>query len=54
MNLSVSELLLYGGIAVMAAAVVITAAGILVFTLTGRKLDDRLEREYGKPPVSRK
>lgn len=38
MNLSVSEGLLYGGIAAMATAVVIVAAGIVIFTLTGIKL----------------
>lgn len=49
MGLSGSESLFYGGIAVMAAAV---AAGILcavIFHMTGRKLKQKLEQEYGKP-----
>ncbi len=54
MNLSVSEGLLYGGIAAMATAVVIVAAGIVIFTLTGIKLKKKLEEEYGRPSVSQK
>lgn len=44
-----SELLLYGGIAVMGAACVLGAVGILVFKITGKRLKRRLEQEYGKP-----
>ena len=51
MHLPVSESLLYGGIAAMAAAAVIAAAGIVIFTVTGRKLRRKLEEEYGKPSV---
>ena len=54
MNVSVSERLLYGGIAAMAAVAVIVAVGIVVFAFTGRRLRRKLEEEYGKPPVSRK
>ena len=54
MNLSVSEWLLYGGIAAMAAVAVTVAAGIVVFVLTGRKLKKKLEEEYGSPSVSQK
>lgn len=54
MNLSVSERLLYGGITAMAAVAVIVAAGIVIFTITGRKLRKKLEEEYGKPSVSQK
>lgn len=54
MKLPGSDLLLYGGIAVMAAALVITVIGITIFSLTGHNLKEKLEREYGKPPVSRK
>lgn len=48
LGLSGSELLFYGGITVMAADV---AAGILcavIFHITGRKLKQKLEQEYGK------
>ena len=47
-NFSGSELLFYGGIALMAAAV---AAGVVAFTIlhiSGKKLNVRLEAEYGK------
>jgi len=44
-----SEMLLYGGITIMAAAGVLTVVCIVVFTLTGRKLKKELEQEYGKP-----
>lgn len=54
MNLSVSEVLLYGGITAMAAAVIIVTAGIIVFTLTGAKLKKKLEEEYGKPSAGQK
>ncbi|MCM1543636.1 MAG: hypothetical protein NC121_20620 [Blautia sp.] len=49
MSWSVSESFLYGGIAAMAAAAVITMAGILIFTFTGQRLKKKLEEEYGKP-----
>lgn len=47
MDWSISERLLYGGTAAMAAAAVMTLAGIVIFTLTGRKLRRKLEEEYG-------
>ncbi|MCI9321102.1 MAG: hypothetical protein HFH05_13675 [Lachnospiraceae bacterium] len=54
MNLSVSEKLLYGGMAGMAAVAVLVITGIVIFCVTGRKIRRKLEEEYGKPPVSRK
>ena len=48
-DLSGSELLLYGGLAVMAVSVVAAVVCLLVFTSTGRKLKKKMEREYGKP-----
>ena len=48
LGLSGSEWLFYGGIAVMAAAGVLGMLSVIVFTLTGRALRDRLEQEYGK------
>lgn len=47
-NFSGSEMLFYGGIALMAAAV---AAGVVAFTIlriSGKRLKARLEAEYGK------
>lgn len=42
------KLLLYIGIAVMLTAVAGGLICILVFTITGRKLKVKLEKEYGK------
>lgn len=44
-----SECFFYGGIALMAGSVLLTMAGILVFTATGRRLKQKLEEDYGKP-----
>lgn len=49
MHLSESELLLYGGLAMMAAAAVLAVLCIGIFIRTGRKLKKKLEQEYGKP-----
>ena len=46
-GLSGSECLLYGGIAVMAAAVLAAAASIVVFRITGKKIARVLDEEYG-------
>ncbi len=42
------ELLFYGGIAAMTTAVVGSVAALLVLRLSGRRLNSRLEEEYGK------
>ena len=47
-GLSGSEMLLYGGIAVMAVAAVAAIACVAVFCSTGRKLKRTLEQKYGK------
>ena len=47
----VSELLFYGGLAVMAAAAVLAVLCIALFRASGRKLREKLEQEYGKPQV---
>ncbi len=49
LNLSESELLLWGGIAVMTVSVGIGIFCMVLFTLTGRRLKKKLEEEYGKP-----
>lgn len=48
-NISGSELLLYGGIAIMAAAAIAAAAAGVLFMIKGKKLRQKLEQEYGKP-----
>ena len=46
-GLSVSELLFYGGLVIMAAAVLAMVICTVIFTFTGRKLKRKLEQEYG-------
>ena len=48
-NWSGSEWLLYGGIGIMILVIFLAAICIMIFTLTGKKLRQKLEREYGKP-----
>lgn len=50
-GLSSSEIIFYGGITVMAATCVLAVICIIVFTLTGKRLKERLEQEYGKPRI---
>ena len=47
-GLSGSEILLYGGIAVMAVAVAVAVVCVVIFRCTGRKLKSTLEQKYGK------
>ena len=39
----------YGGIAIMILAVLAVIGDIVVFGITGKKLRNKLEKEYGKP-----
>ena len=48
-NISVSELLLWGGIAAMAISIGVGIFCATVSFITGRKLKKKLEAEYGKP-----
>lgn len=48
-DLLLSEKILYGGIAVMVLAVVLAVVFIIIFSITGRKIQNKLEQEYGKP-----
>jgi len=48
LGLNSSELILYAGAGVMAAAVLIFLAALLVHRITGKKLRRKLEREYGR------
>lgn len=49
-GLSGSELLFYGGIAVMAAVAAAAVLCAVVFAATGNRLRKKLEQEYGEPP----
>lgn len=48
-HLSHSEILLYGGLALMAAAALLAVVFMIIYICTGRNLKKRLEEEYGKP-----
>ena len=47
-GLSASQLLFYGGIGVMALAVLAAVLAGVAFTLSGRRLRRKLEEEYGE------
>lgn len=47
--MAVNQWLLWGGIAAMAAAGVLAVVCGVIFTITGRRLKNKLEEEYGKP-----
>lgn len=49
MELSVSELLLYGGIVIMVVTALIGVFLTILFLHRGKKLKHKLEQEYGKP-----
>lgn len=44
-----SEQLFWGGIALMGAAAVLMVVWLAVFVVTGKRQRKRLEQEYGKP-----
>lgn len=48
-GLSQSELLCFLGIGMLLLALLIGIINIAVFRITGRKLKEKLEIEYGKP-----
>ncbi len=47
--MSQTDAWLYGGIALMVLAVLVGLGCIVVFGITGRKIRNKLEKEYGKP-----
>lgn len=47
-GLSVSEWLLYGGIAAMIGILLLAVLSVVFFRVRGRRLKERLEQEYGK------
>lgn len=47
--LSQSEKLMYLGIAIMVLACIFAVASIIIFTLTGKKIKGKLNKEYGEP-----
>ncbi len=49
MNLSDSQNLLYGGIALMVLSVLVLFVFIIVCVVRGGKLKRKLEKEYGNP-----
>lgn len=49
MNMTSSEQILYVGIAIIILAVVLAVVSTILFLLSGRRLKNTLEKEYGKP-----
>lgn len=47
-GLSESEILFYGGIAIMLLAAAVAALSAVVFIFCGRRLKRKLEEEFGK------
>ncbi len=47
-NLTISDLLFYGGISAMGAAAILAIAAIIIFRTSGKKLNRQLENEFGK------
>ncbi|MBO5143905.1 MAG: hypothetical protein J6C19_00015 [Lachnospiraceae bacterium] len=44
-----SEIIFFTGMMLMAAACVLAVISIIIFRLTGKRLRERLEQEYGEP-----
>ena len=49
LGLTGSEMLFYGGIAVMILAAMLAGLCAVFFAVQGKRLGQRLEQEYGKP-----
>ena len=47
-NVSVSELLFYGGLIGMGMTMILVILAAVIFRITGKKLKKKLEEEYGK------
>lgn len=54
LGISESELLLYSGIVLMAAAILLALLSIIIFVMTGRQIRKKLEQEYGESRGKRK
>ncbi len=48
-GLSENELLAAAGIIVMFCSVLLGLVSALIFTLSGRKLEEKLKKDYGEP-----
>ncbi|MCM1044746.1 MAG: hypothetical protein NC417_04485 [Candidatus Gastranaerophilales bacterium] len=48
MGLSGSEMLFYGGLGAMAAAVALAVVCAVILSASGKKIKRKLEQEYGK------
>lgn len=48
LGLSECEMLFYGGIIIVATAVLLGGMCTILFILTGRKIKQKLEQDYGK------
>lgn len=48
LDLSKGQLMLYGGIGLIVAATVAAIVCIVIFVMTGKKIQGKLEHDYGK------
>lgn len=48
LDLSSGQLLLYGGIGLIVAAAVAAIVCIVIFAITGKRINGQLEHDYGK------
>lgn len=51
-GLTQTDVWFYGGIALMVLAVLVGLGCIVVFCITGKRIRNKLEKEYGKPQNS--
>lgn len=49
LNLSNGQMLMNGGIGLMAASVITAIICTVIFSITGKKINKELEDDYGKP-----
>lgn len=47
-NLSNGQMLMYGGIGLLAASVITAVICTVIFSITGKKIKKELEDDYGK------
>lgn len=54
LGISESELLLYSGIVLMSAAILLALLSIIIFVMTGKQIRKKLQQEYGEIRGKRK
>ena len=49
MGVTSVEMWLYGGIALICVAILLGIVSLIIFRITGHKIRQQMEQEYGKP-----